>query len=87
MRSLVTIASRTKVLWGSSRGDGTRDQAQNGGGAFSIGHVLSSWRFHGMIPWVPKVFPRVPLESSVWAEPEKAPEKSLAPSVHKILQE
>ena len=28
MKSLVTIASHTHVLWASSRGDGTRDQAK-----------------------------------------------------------
>ena len=38
----------TDVIWASPCEDGTRKQAQNGGGAFSIGYVLSSWRFHGI---------------------------------------
>ena len=45
MNSDVTIASHTHVLWASSRGDGTLDQAQNGG-FFITGHVLFSWCFH-----------------------------------------
>jgi len=47
MKSEVTIASHTHVLWASSRGDGTLDQAQNGE-FFNTGHVLFSWRFHRM---------------------------------------
>ena len=86
----------TDVIWASPCGGGTRKQAQNGGGAFSIGYVLSSWRFHGItytlgttgfssraagifgVGGTPKR--KVP-------KPEKAPEKSLAPRVHNILQE
>ena len=70
----------TDVIWASPCGDGTRKQAQNGGGAFSIGYVLSSWRFHGITytlgaarinQWTApyhRFFSRVPRESSVWAE-------------------
>ena len=70
----------TDVIWASPCGDKTRKQAQNGGGAFSIGYVLSSWRFHGITytlgaarinQWTApyhRFFSRVPRESSVWAE-------------------
>ena len=70
----------TDVIWASPCGDGTCKQAQNGGGAFSIGYVLSSWRFHGITytlgaarinQWTApyhRFFSRVPRESSVWAE-------------------
>ena len=45
MKSVVTIASPTHVLRASSLGNGTLDQAQNGG-FFNTGHLLSSWYFH-----------------------------------------
>ena len=45
MKSLVTIASHTLILWASSRGDETRDQEKNGN-SFNTGHMLSSYRFH-----------------------------------------
>ena len=86
----------TDVIWASPCEDGTRKQAQNGGGAFSIGYVLSSWRFHGITYTLGTTgfFSRAAGIFGVGRKPkrkvpkpEKAPEKSLAPRVHKILQE
>ena len=86
----------TDVIWASPCGDGTCKQAQNGGGAFSIGYVLSSWDFHGITYTLGTtgLFSRAAGIFGVGRKPkrkvpkpEKAPEKSLAPRVHKILQE
>ena len=86
----------TDVIWASPCGDGTRKQAQNGGGAFSIGYALSSWRFHGITYTLGTTgfFSRDVGIFGVGAKAkrkvtklEKAPKKSLAPRVHKILQE
>jgi len=86
----------TDVIWASPCEDGTRKQAQNGGGAFSIGYVLSSWRFHGITYTLGTTgfFSRAAGIFGVGRrpkrkvpKPEKAPEKSLAPRVHKILQQ
>ena len=59
----------TDVIWASPRGDGTRNQAQKGRGAFSIGHVLSSWLFHRLKYTLgTRSFSRVRREYSVWTE-------------------
>ena len=84
----------TDVFWASPCGDGTRKQAQNGGGAFSIGYVFSSWRFHGITYtlgttglFAAGIFGVGRGPKRKVPKPEKAPEKSPAPRVHKILQE
>ena len=86
----------TDVIWASPCEDGTRKQAQNGGGAFNIGYVLSSWDFHGITYTLGTtgLFSRAAGIFGVGRKPkrkvpkpEKAPETSLSPRVHKILQE
>ena len=84
----------TDVFWASPCGDGTRKQAQNGGGAFSIGYVFSSWRFHGITYtlgttglFAAGIFGVGRRPKRKVPKPEKAPEKSPAPRVYKILQE
>ena len=76
----------TDVIWASPCGDGTRKQAQNGGGAFSIGYVLSMGTT-GFSLRGAEIFGVGRRPKRKVPKPEKAPEKSLAPRVHKILQE
>ena len=84
----------TDVIWASPSGDGPRNQAQKGCSAFSIGRVLSSWLFHrlkytldtrGFFSSAAGIFGVDGRPKPQVAKPEKAPEKSLAPRVNKIL--
>lgn len=86
----------TDVIWASPPGGGTRNQAHKGCGAFSIGHVLSSWLFHRLkctlgtrdfFSSAAEIFGVDGRPKPQVAKPEKAPEKSLPPRVNKILKE